>query len=76
MANNGRSNRYDSSLPQLLKRKEVYEDKMVKLKPHFDKHLILDNSGELSNTQDQFIKIINEVFPNKGEGYGRIHGHR
>lgn len=65
IASNGREERYDSSLSQLLKRKEVYGEKIRRLRPCFAQQYTIDNSGDLETTNQQFIEIINGVFPSQ-----------
>ncbi len=60
-SNNGRSQRNDSSVPQLLKRKEVYERNMARLRTLIVPHYVIDNSSSLNNTLTKFNKIISEV---------------
>lgn len=63
-SNNGRKARYDSSIQQLLKRKEVYEQNMGQLRCYFQRRYKVDNSGDLDIAKKQFAQIIEQIFPN------------
>ena len=63
VASNGRLRRYDSSLPQILKRREVYEEKMQALRPYFARQYKVDNSGDIETTRQQFERVVAQIFP-------------
>ena len=59
---NERNHRKDSSLSQLMRRRDVYCSEIDSLRSCFNRVFVVDNSDKLEDAQQKFINIIQEMF--------------
>ncbi len=56
-----RTDRYDSEVAQLLKRKQEYEGHMRALEPQLSPRYQVDNSGDIAQTRLQLDEVIQQI---------------